>query len=125
MARVGCEGMWRELCPVVSPPGPYVLSHSSLTSVMAGLIVGVTGGTASPDPEETRMRACTVCHIRETADYPFPSADRDLCSHHTPSASGLSRVDRVVAAYETRIAAAATTDERERLYRALDAFLSR
>lgn len=40
------------------------------------------------------MRACTVCHIRETADYPFPSADWNLCPHHTPSAAGLSHADR-------------------------------
>ena len=70
-------------------------------------------------------RTCTVCRIRETADCPFPSAEWDLCPHHTPSASGLSHTDRVIATYEARIAAATTVEERERLYRALDAFLSR
>lgn len=30
----------------------------------------------------TTNRHCTVCRIRETADYPFPSADWDLCWNH-------------------------------------------
>jgi len=27
-------------------------------------------------------RRCTVCHIRETSDYPFPSVVWDLCWNH-------------------------------------------
>lgn len=28
------------------------------------------------------MRMCTVCRIRETDDYPFPTTDWDLCWNH-------------------------------------------